>query len=173
MKIDIDNTFIRYGKMHLTKQKGYGSDTFHSPPYPIGFYAMPIRFQELFLIGSIEKYQPKQVSIPKIIKENSEDYYKMKKEKLKNISHKFTVKNSDFIWHHLNAKPHEIIDRHNEWIKTTVRDWKKSLIKESLTLKNDSLGDNLLTIKNFNEVPPKSGFFSKDHFEVFFDRKVY
>jgi len=63
MKIDIDNTFIRYGRLHLTKQKGFESDSFHSasfhsPPAQYGFYAMPIRFQELFLISSLDKTQP-------------------------------------------------------------------------------------------------------------------
>jgi hypothetical protein len=43
-KVDIDNTFVRYGRMHLTKQKGFGEDSFHAPPAPIGFYAFPMNY---------------------------------------------------------------------------------------------------------------------------------
>jgi len=188
MKKDIDNTFIRYGRLHLTKQQGHDKDSFHAPPSTKGFYAMPIRFQELFLIGSIDKTQPDQVAIPKKVKEDSTSenfdwvkYEKVRKEKLKKIIHKFNVKNEDLIWHHLTDVKHNlIIDKNGTWVKTSVRDWKKVLKKESLRLRVESIstsmfgGDDKSTGgKRLEEVRPKTGWYSKDHFEVFFDTKVY
>lgn len=188
MKKDIDNIFIRYGKMHLTKQKGYGNDTFHSPPAPLGFYAMPIRFQELFLVGSIDKTQPDIIAMPKKLNfENKKEdevfdwdkYNEIRKKKWKNIIHKFSAKNENEIWHHLDVKENVVIDKHNDWVKTTIRDWKIALIKESLKLRVQSMstgwGDPSESTggKNFSEVRPKTGSYSKDHFEVFFDSKVY
>jgi len=176
MKIDIDNTLIRYGRLHLTKQKGFGNDTFHSPPAPIGFYAMPIRFQELFLVGSISSTQPKYYPMPKEknTKELTDDeldkiYRKNKNRKI----HKFTIKNTDNIWHHLDAKPNCVLDRYGSWVKTSVRDWKISLKKESLKLRAESLDDELFQSNNISEVRPKTGWFSKDNFEVFIDSKIY
>lgn len=184
MKTDIDNIFIRYGRMHLTKQEGYGNDTFHSPPAPLGFYAMPIRFQELYLVGSIDVSQPGIISMPKKLKiENRKEdeifdwnkYNEVRKKKWKKIIHKFTVKNENKIWHHLDVKQHTILDKHNDWVKTSIRDWKIALIKESLKLRVESMnsmfGEN--NKKPFAEVRPKTGYYSKDHFEVFFDSKVY
>ncbi len=188
MKTNIDNIFVRYGRMHLTKQEGYGSDTFHAPPAPLGFYAMPIRFQELFLVGSIDKTQPDIIAMPKKmkienIKEDEkidwDEYNKIRKKKWKNIIHKFTVKNDNEIWHHLTVKQNVIIDKHNDWVKTTVRDWKNALIKESLKLRVESMTTDFCSTskseggKRFAEVRPKTGWYSKDHFEVFFDSKVY
>jgi hypothetical protein len=181
MKKDIDNTFVRYGRMHLTKQKGYGKDTFHAPPASIGFYAMPIRFQELFLVGSIETTQPDQIKMSKKLKEDPDNvdwdkYNEIHKKKWKKIIHKFEMNNEDFIWHHLDAKNNVIVDKNNNWIKTTVRDWKISLIKESLKLRVWSMG-SMFGEKEHNKTPlaevrPKTGYYSKDHFEVFIDHKV-
>ena len=188
MKTDIDNTFIRYGRMHLTKQKGYGNDTFHAPPASIGFYAMPIRFQEIFLVGSIEKTQPDQLSIPKKLNPSNpnrpddfdwEKYNNTLRKNTKKIIHKFIMKNEDLIWHHLDVKQNIIIDKHGDWVKTSVRDWKIALIKESVRLRSQSMstgwGDTSESKggSNFSEVRPKTGSYSKDHFEVFIDSKVY
>ena len=178
MKTDIDNTFVRYGRMHLTKQKGYGKDSFHAPPASIGFYAMPIRFQELFLVGSIEDTQPDQLRMPKILKADPENvdwekYNEIHRKKWKKIIHKFVMKNEFFIWHHLDAKENVILDKKNDWIKTSVRDWKISLIKESLRLRVQSMNSMGNYKTNFAEVSPKTGCYSKDHFEVFIDYKVY
>ena len=184
MKTDIDNTFIRYGKIHLTKQEGYGEDTYHAPPAPIGFYAMPIRFQEMFLVSSISKTQPKIISIPKKLNPDYrvegedfdwEKHSEVLKKRWKKIIHKFTVKNENEIWHHLDVKQHVILDKHNDWVKTTIRDWKIALVKESLRLRVESMkpmfgGDYKMSLA---EVRPKTGWYSKDHFEVFFDSKVY
>jgi len=183
MKTDIDNTLIRYGKLHLTKQKGFGSDTFHAPPTTFGFYAMPIRFQELFLVGSIESYQPGQLGIPKAPKYGEDGYEtydwdkfnELRKKRYKKIIHKFTVKNDDYIWHHLDVKHNVIVDSYGVWNKTLVRDWKKALSKESVKLRAESLHYDPIfgNSKNLSEVRPKTGWFSKDHFEVFIDSKVY
>ena len=192
MKIDIDNTFVRYGRMHLTKQKGFGKDTYHSPPASIGFYAMPIRFQELFLVGSIEDTQPGILGMPKKLdpKFNRDEngytksdfdwdkHSELHRKKFKKVIHKFSVKNEDFIWHHLNIKQNFIIDTHNDWVKSSIRDWKKALMKESLKLRVESLSTDMETTdskggKDFAEVRSKTGMYSKDHFEVFFDSKVY
>lgn len=182
MKTDIDNTFIRYGRLHLTKQQGYGNDTFHSPPAPKGFYAMPIRFQELFLVGSIDKTQPDVVAMPKKMKEQNkpddfdwEKYDKLRRGKLKKIIRKFVVKNEDVIWHHLKTKHNVILETYGSWTKTSVRDWKIALKKESVKLRAESMGEFMgCTDKmRLEEVRPKTGFYSKDHFEVFFDTKVY
>lgn len=181
MKKNIDNIFIRFGKLHLTKQDGFGNDTFHSPPASKGFYAFPIRFQEYYLVGSIEKTQPTQYNLPKKLKhenilkvEDKEireklwvENRKFWKIKLKELRHEFFVDNDKLIWHHLDAKPFDIIDRHNSWIKTTVGVFKKSLIKESLKLRVESSGD-----LGINSVNKTNGFFCEDHFEVFFDTKV-
>lgn len=181
MKIDINNTFIRYGRLHLTRQEGFGGDTFHAPPAPLGFYAFPIRFQELFLVGSIEEFQPKQIGLPKrphygdegFNNFDWEKYEEIRKKRLKKIIHKFTMKNEHLIWHHLDAKQNVILDSYGSWIKTTVRNWKISLKKESVRLRAESLGDGFLKVEKLAEVRPKTGCFSKDHFEVFIDTKVY
>lgn len=181
MKTDINNIFIRFGKMHLTKQQGYGSDTFHAPPAPIGFYAMPIRFKELFLVGSLDKTQPGYLPLPKIKDKDNIDWNKrslLERKRFKKIIHKFVVDNDEYIWHHLAIKQNLIVDRHNCWVKTTVRDWKHALQKESIKLRSESMATDYDTEKStggkrLEEVRPKSGMYSKDHFEVFFDTKVY
>jgi hypothetical protein len=181
MKTNIDNTFIRFGKMHLTKQQGYGSDTFHAPPAPIGFYAMPIRFQEYFLIGSLDKTQPKYLPLPKIKDDENVDWNErslLQKKRFKKLIHKFVVDNEEYVWHHLSIAQNLIIDRHNSWVKTTVRDWKNALIKESIKLRVESMATDFDVKKSSGgkrlaEVRPKTGCYSKDHFEVFFDSKVY
>jgi len=181
MKNDIDNIFIRYGKLHLIKQKSFGKDSFHAPPTQRGFYAMPIRFQEMFLIGSIDKTQPDQLKISdkynpdKNPEATWENYNKIRDKKLKNIIHKFKIKNEDFIWHHLTVKNNLIVSTYGSWYKTTVRDWKVALIKESVRLRSESMvsfgykGPG----KNLEQVPKKIGYFSKDHFEIFIDSKIY
>lgn len=187
MKIDIDNTFIRYGRLHLTKQKGYNknskfnTETFHAPPAPRGFYAMPIRFQEMFLIGSLEKTQPDYMKLPKNIKDNDMDYnevYKIRKKRNKKLIHKFKVNNDDEVWHHLKTKNNVVIDAHGTWVKTTVREWKKALNKESLDCRSKTISTHFETTesdggKRIQEVDKKTGIYSKDQFEVFFDKKVY
>ena len=98
-----------------------------------------------------------------------------RKKRYKKIIHKFTVKNDDYIWHHLDVKHNVIVDSYGIWNKTLVRDWKKALSKESVKLRAESLHYDPIfgNSKNLSEVRPKTGWFSKDHFEVFIDSKVY
>jgi hypothetical protein len=51
--------FVRYGGIKSVSQKHFGEyDSFHSPPTKNGFYAMPHKAQEFFLIGCIDETQP-------------------------------------------------------------------------------------------------------------------
>lgn len=180
MKTDIDNTFVRYGRLHLTKQEGFGKDSYHAPPTQYGFYAMPIRFQELFLIGSLDKTQPEVLSLPKKLDSEQnpdfdyKEYSTKRKKRYKSIIHKFIVKNDDVIWHHLNLKTNVVLASYGTWNKSLVRDWKKALIKESVNLRAKCIagfmGESNIKLE---EIPKKTGHYSKDHFEVFFDTKVY
>jgi len=180
MKTDIDNTFIRYGRLHLTKQEGFGKDSYHAPPTQYGFYAMPIRFQELFLISSLDKTQPDVLSLPKKLDREKnpdfdyDEYSKKRRNRYKSIMHKFVVKNDDVIWHHLNLKPSVVLASYGTWNKSLVRDWKKALIKESVNLRAKCIAGFMGECNiNLGEIPKKTGYYSKDHFEVFFDTKVY
>ena len=180
----IDNLFVRFGRLHLTKQDGYGGDTFHSPPAPIGFYAFPYRFQEMFLVGSIERTQTSQFNLPKklyydeISNEEDDDLreelYKKSQEYVKNkmveLRHEFYVVDNFLVWHHLYSPHNEILDTHNSWIKTTISAFKIAIKKETVKLRAESLKDT--EKKDINSIPKNSGFYSKDHFEVFFDSKV-
>jgi hypothetical protein len=46
--------FIRYGGLSAVKQKGYGSEGFHSPPTRHGIYAFPANNIEKFLLGGYD-----------------------------------------------------------------------------------------------------------------------
>lgn len=61
---NIYQKFVRYGKLKATKQKGYEENptSFHTPPAIRGFYAMPYKFQEMFLISGIDETQ--NINIP-------------------------------------------------------------------------------------------------------------
>jgi len=167
------NRFVRFGKLAMVNQKGYGKNTFHAPPAPRGFYAMPLRYQEWFLVGSMDTYQPKQtLNYPKhpgedATQEELEEFYKKKNKIFRSRAHKFTVDNKVELWHHLDVPNNEVISRHNSWVKTSIRTWKKAIGKESTRLRAESGGDN-----GINSVRKRTGYYSKDHFEVFFDTKV-
>lgn len=66
---NIYQKFVRYGKLKVTKQRGYEENpmSFHTPPAKQGFYAMPYKFQELFLIGGIDESQ--NINIPGKVEE--------------------------------------------------------------------------------------------------------
>lgn len=169
---DVYRTFVRYGKLAPVKQKGFGKDTFHSPPTSYGFYAMPIRFQEMFLVGSLSWSQPKL--FPKIDNfkiDNDEydwdKYNKQAKRAYKEHFHKFKVPTDCELWHHLDVPPNEILQMQGSWVKTSYSAWLKALKKESVKLRAESGGK-----KGINSTPKRSGYYSKDHFEVFFDYKI-
>lgn len=195
-------TFVRFGGLDLKTQKGYGGDTFHSPPAPRGFYAFPKVAQEHFLIGSLDKYQPgilpktpeypydKQIEIDgkwcltpedqeKWDKESSkfdwDKYSKSRKKIYQSIRREFR-KTTGNIWHHLgeHCKPSDIIDSSGSWVKTSIAVWQRAFSKESLNLR---YGDDFGTgtgrgESSINNISKVSGYYSKDHLEVFFDEKV-
>jgi len=190
MNKKIDNIFVRFGKLHLTKQDGYGQEGFHKPPAPKGFYSMPMRFQEYFLISSMANFQSKQLNLPK--KLDREEIYKIEDDdereklygersdyiqaKMSAIRHEFYVVDSKEIWHHLcDAPRNEIIAEHDCWVKTTVGTYKKALMKQSVIDRASSLeSKGEYGFNGFNKIRSgKTGYCSKDHYEVFFDSKVY
>jgi hypothetical protein len=168
------NTFVRFGGLNLKKQKGFGNDTFHSPPAPIGIYCMPLIAQELFLVGDLS-YQ-KNV-MPKAKKEyfdtteGAENYEKRTKN-IRRLKRKEFYKNTGNIWHHLReyTDNNEIIEEHNSWCKTSIKAWQKAFSKMSLNLRYGE--DDSFKITNINVARGITGYYSKDHCEVFFDEKV-
>jgi hypothetical protein len=179
--------FIRFGGLNLKKQKGYSNipKSFHAPPAPRGFYAMPKVAQEFFLIGSLEKTQPgifpKEKPAPEEYTwEEKEAYWnkqsKDKKVKLSSIRREFT-KSAGEVWHHLiDFVPHnEITDRHGSWVKTSIGVWKKAFSKHSIQCRYGEKREGFDTSTNSINNPLCSrlfGVYSKDHLEVFFDEKV-
>ena len=165
------NIFVRFGGLNLKKQKGFSNDpkTFHSPPSNRGFYAMPKVAQELFLIGSMDVYQPGVVPIWKD-KYDYDEFEKRRKISLSSIRKEF-VKTSGNIWHHLQdyVSNNEILDSNGSWIKTDINVWKKAFSKMSL---NHRYGEDSFSVKDINKSKGIMGYYSKDHCEVFFDEKV-
>lgn len=188
--------FVRYGGLDLKTQKGYKREakTYHSPPAPRGFYAMPKIAQELFLIGSLGKTQPS--SIPKEprkkicgedengipicsppTEEEWTEYFKRHTRAI-DLMRKEFKKTRGELWHHLGeyTDRSEVVATHGDWVKTSISAWKKAFSKMTLKFRygeNRESGWNLST-KSINE-PARSGLFgvySLDHCEVFFDEKV-
>jgi hypothetical protein len=172
------NIFVRYGGLDLKNQKGYSKNVecFHQPPAPRGFYAMPKIAQESFLIGCLDKTQPDIFpKKPKFTEGGNYDEYRILcaeyeercKKIYSNIFKEFKLSNDANIWHHLNdnVKPSEIIKRNGYWIKTSVKVWKKAFSKKSVQSRIESgQGDINSTFKI-------SGYYSKDHLEIFVDEK--
>jgi len=169
---NILNRFIRFGKLdsfqiqnvHVVKGKEPGS--IHVAPEKRGFYAMPLKYQELFLIGNIQDTQPKSVfpknkngNYPAMDYKNAVEYnahkaeveawlaaekeYDKKIDYIKHnlIRHSFTLKDSDLIWNHLhfyNAVPNkEICRRSGDWVLTTVASYKKAIGKSIAKMAKD------------------------------------
>jgi hypothetical protein len=178
--------FVRFGKMAPVKQKGFGNDTFHAPPTSRGFYAMPLKYQELFLVGSLDKYQPDQYNVTKrpdyqtATAEDYDEWEKKYKKWFSGVRHEFTVSPTEELWHHLRTPNNEVLARSGSWVKTTFNAWKKAVDKERMQLRGESMEqirkdiDAGYEIKkpNINSVPKKTGYYSKDQFEVFFDHKI-
>lgn len=143
--------FVRFGSLKPIKQKGYKSQTFHSPPARRGFYAMPKHLQEFFLISSLKEYQPHNFG-----KEGDS----LDRDVLRRIRREFK-RNKGEVWHHLGdvLKPHEIILRNKSWVKTTIKNWKKE-INKAITRTISKFGKDNVTLKHF----------CKDEFEVFFEK---
>lgn len=147
--------FVRFGGLNIKKQKAYGEKSFHSPPAARGFYAFPKVAQELFLVGSIAKTQPG------LIPKNNDDE-NVWLNCLRRIRKEF-IKSEGFIWHHLSeyVDHYEIILTNGSWIKTSMIAWRKAFSKMSISLRAQSQFSTGIT-----------GYYSKDHCEVFFDEKV-
>lgn len=189
-KSDSMRTFVRFGKLGLIKQKGFGSDTFHAPPTTKGFYAMPLKFQEFFLVGSIESTQAKYLGYPKEPERDApesewEDYYKKKDKRFRAVRHEFVIDQHTEFWHHLEdvVPNNEVTERYGSWIKTNYKTWLKAVSKERLKLRAESLepwdrskitpGERRDVPGGINSTRKRTGFYGIDHFEVFFDTKVF
>lgn len=190
--------FVRFGGLDLKNQKGYGAKNFHSPPASRGFYAFPKVAQVMFLVGSLDKFQPGIIAktpeypgdnatpdeLEKWEKERDEfDWDKHEKDRKKRFAEirKEFRKTTGNIWHHLGefCKPQEIIDSHGSWVKTSIAEWQKAFSKSSLTNRygEDFGGRNDRPNKGRGETSINStrginGYYSKDNYEVFFDEKV-
>lgn len=171
--------FVRFGGLNVKKQKGYGKETYHAPPASRGFYAFPKVAQEMFLVGSLDVFQPGILpKDPDWNKMSDEDYEKHEKRRKKIYSsiRKEFKKTTGNIWHHLGefCNLNDIIDRHGSWVKTSMDVWQKAFSKASL---KQRYGEDFGTgtgrgEKSINATRGISGYYSKDHFEVFFDEKV-
>lgn len=117
---NIYQKFVRYGKLKVTKQKGYEEDpsSFHTPPARRGFYAMPYKFQEMFLIGGIDKSQ--NINIPGKIKEkwiidtveNINKKYENNPDKMCSLKEYLQLNNSYYTtWIEKNEKGQEVVWR--------------------------------------------------------------
>jgi hypothetical protein len=159
-----NNLFVRYGGLSLKRQKGYGNDTYHAPPAKRGLYAMPYVLQERFLISSLYKTQSE-------IYPSDKDWSEASKEELREHLEKIeTIKNSSFkkfriptdaeFWHHLVSEVdrEEILQEHNDWVKTNFKAWETALKRAIMRLK---CKEKCLH------------YYSLDRFEVFFDTSYF
>ena len=70
-------------------------------------------------------------------------------------------------------KHNEIIDSHGSWVKTSIDTWQKAFSKSSLSDRyGKGFGDETRGEESINKTKGISGWYSKDHYEVFFDEKV-
>lgn len=186
------SVFVRFGGLDLKTQHGYTKEqkTFHSPPAPRGFYAFPKVAQEFFLIGSMDRFQPgvlpkgfrpypgdnaSKEEIDAWRKESNEydfDTLEKKTRKIKSLIRKEFKKTTGNVWSHLEkyVKQSEVIDRHGSWVKTSIKEWQRAFNKMSLD--HRLANDPWMKSTNINEVRGITGWYSKDHCEVFFDEKI-
>ena len=177
------STFVRFGGMDLKNQVGYSNNpkSFHSPPAPRGFYAFPKIAQEMFLVWGLpyQKHTNAEIRNQEKQKDWTEEDYdkrnKRTKERMINARREFVKRKGD-IWHHLEeyTDRNEIIDTHSSWVKTSIKAWMDAFnrmsLKSRLPTPSDFSHKSLLT-NNINSTRGITGFFSKDHCEVFFDEK--
>lgn len=182
--------FVRFGGLDLRDQKGYTNKsdaTYHSPPAPRGFYAMPKVAQEFFLIGSLDKTQlnifPKAPEYPgrdaspeqlaeweKARDEFDWDAHGRRRDKRYSEIRKEFRKEHGSVWHHLGERvPNsEVEARKGSWVKTSMAAWRKAFSKESI---NNRYGRPEFSVDTVNRAR-MFGYMSQDHYEVFFDEKV-
>jgi hypothetical protein len=185
-------TFVRFGGVHPKKQKGFGTENYHSPPATRGFYALPLICQEFFLLSSMDKYQPG--TMPKPLKgklvgtwEDGDPKYDWshltdddwnnhakRKKKALSLKRKQFYRIRGDVWHHLGdyIERNEVIASKGSWVKTSMSAWRDAFVKMSLTQRyGDKSGGFDFRTKSVNE-SKLFGWYSKDHCEVFFDEKV-
>jgi hypothetical protein len=171
-------TFVRFGGLDLKNQKGFSKDDddYHTPPAPRGIYAMPKIAQDFFLIGCISITQPgifpkNKFEEDGILIDNS----KVAKKRYREIRKEFRKTNGE-IWHHLEEYTNhkDILQRHNSWIKTDMKTWSKAFSKMSTSMRYGRMKYDLENGVNVRGDGKGgiTGWYSKDHCEVFFDEKV-
>ena len=139
-------TFIRYGGLSAVRQKGFGKDSYHAPPTRKGFYAFVWPYIETFLLSGYTENQNK------VRKQNSE-------EGIWKLHHPRKFDYTGMLWHHLDTK--FAIRAKGSWVLTSYDDYCEALDTELHKLKKASL-DKGVIIRSGN-----TGYFSKDHLEVF------
>ena len=178
-------TFVRFGGLNLKKQKGYSSKLpeskdfnmmwIHLPPASRGIYAMPKVAQELFLVGSLDSFQPsvmpkerEYASLSDAEKQEAWRKEERRRREVLSMIRKEFKKTSGTVWHHLSdcCKRSDILAEHGAWVKTDIAVWAKAFRKASVIERANSLkyGDHWKN-KPF-------GCMGHDHLEVFFDEKV-
>ena len=122
--------FVRFGTIQAVKQKHFGLyDSFHSPPTDKGFYAMPHKAQEFFLIGCLNETQPH--NFPKV------PYSETVWEKWKDIINDIPSVYDRETGMNITEYPKEYTDEMNEAqskFKKRMRD-----IRKEFSLKNDDI----------------------------------
>jgi hypothetical protein len=153
------NRFIRFGKLdsyqiqnvHIGNYLKKGKEpSIHLAPENRGFYAFPMKFADLYLIGCLDKTQ--KDTFPKreppsaneiqtggysdeekaaIIKAGNDYANHIKHIKNDLIRHSFALKNDDLLWHHFDdlVPVNEIERRSGDWVLTSVASFKKALHK--------------------------------------------
>ena len=170
-------TFVRFGGLDLKKQKGFSKnpETYHQPPAPRGIYAMPKISQEFFLIGCLEETQPGIFAKEKFDSEGFIiDNPSERRKRYSEIRKEFR-KDSGEIWHHLEeyTDHKDILQRNGSWIKTDIKIWAKSFSKMSTILRyGRSKYDLSNGINERGYGRGITGWYSKDHCEVFIDEKI-
>jgi len=156
-----NNKFVRYGNLdiynkqewHVKKPKQNDPiSNYHLAPVSRGYYAMPFKYVEMFLVGAVSKTQPEQFKkLDNLYDEKAptlqfcgneavnekeyEDHFNKINAKRKKIYSKnrkiFILKDEDLVWHHLEefTPLNEIEKRSGSWILTTVKTYNNSIKK--------------------------------------------
>ena len=138
------SVFVRFGGLNLKRQRGYSlwPEGACSPPARRGFYAAPKVAFDRFLIGGIHETQPSIFPAPARAPEvehrtweevvaSAEAADRHRKYLLSLIRREFR-KLHGTVWSRLggSVRRPEIIDAHGEWVKTTMREWRRAFGKE-------------------------------------------
>lgn len=182
--------FVRFGNLNPVKHKEHNrKDSYHTAPRRWGIYAFPEHFVERFLIGA--SYTDHwRIKIPEeyIIESIGVDVKYRKKHHLK-LSHIYWKYNEDAdmeyatylkrpkkfqhkgeIWSHLEnfVKPKDILDKHGDWIKTTMRVYIKALNRCNLYDRFQAYIKPFYG-KTYGNPHTCPAHCTKDHYEVFIE----